>query len=81
MAFIAETLYLLTEAALEEFHKGGASNECEQKLIMFSHASQKVVEESGFPGSIETDTLSAYIVSKVKKAKFLVLKPLAKAPV
>jgi hypothetical protein len=38
MAFIAETLYLLTEAALEEFYKGGSTNECEQKLIIFSHS-------------------------------------------
>ena len=31
--------------------------------------------QSAFPGSIETDSLCAHIVSKIKKAKFLVLKP------
>ena len=83
MAYIAESLYLLVETCLEEFQHCGSTNICEQKLIMFSHAAQKVIDDYqaglGEP-SMEGDTLCELMRTKVKKAKYLVLKPATKHP-
>lgn len=81
MAFIAESLYLLVDSYLEEFHHSGSTNLCEQKLLLYSHAAQKVIDDyqAGLgESSMESDTLCELMREKVKKAKYLFLKPATK---